>query len=102
MVSYFYEEIRIFELKMKIAVCGASLPLFDKSILKKACEIGKEIAANNHILRFGGCWGYPYEAAKGVFESKGKVVAISPGKDKEKHVNKYKFPADNFTEAEYT
>ncbi len=87
---------------MKIAICGASLPPFDKNILKKAYEIGKEIATNNHILRFGGCWGYPYEAAKGAFENKGKVIAISPGKDKEEHVKKYNFPTDNFTEAEYT
>lgn len=87
---------------MKIAICGASLPPFDKNILKKAYEVGKEIAASNHILRFGGCWGYPYEAAKGAFENRGKVIAISPGKGKEEHVKKYNFPADNFTEAEYT
>jgi uncharacterized protein (TIGR00725 family) len=87
---------------MKIAICGASVPPFDNNILKKSYEIGKEIALNNHILRFGGCWGYPYEAAKGAFERKGKVVAISPGKDREEHVKKYNFPADNFTEAEYT
>ncbi len=87
---------------MKIAVCGASLPPFDKNILKRAYEIGKEIAINNHILRFGGCWGYPYEAAKGAFENNGKVIAISPGKDTEEHVQKYNFPADNFTEIEYT
>ena len=87
---------------MNIAVCGASIPPFDKNILKKAYEIGKEIAANNNILRFGGCWGYPYEAAKGAFENKGKVIAVSPGKDREEHFKKYNFPTNNFTEAEYT
>ena len=87
---------------MKIAICGASLPPFDKTILKKAYEIGKEIAMNNNILRFGGCWGYPYEAAKGSFENKGKIVAISPAKDKDEHVNKYNFPTQNFTEIKYT
>lgn len=87
---------------MKIAVCGASLPPFDKEIVKKAYEIGKEIAINKHTLRFGGCWGYPYEAAKGAFENNGKVFAISPAKSKEEHINKYKFPYDNFTEIEYT
>ena len=86
---------------MKIAICGASLPPFDNKILKKAFEIGKEIATNNHILRFGGCWGYPYEAAKGAFQNKGKVIAISPAKNKEEHINHYKFPHDNFTEIEY-
>lgn len=87
---------------MKIAVCGASLPPFDNGILKKAYEIGRELAQNNHVLRFGGCWGHPYEAAKGAFESKGKVIAISPAKSKEEHINEYKFPHDNFTEIQYT
>ena len=87
---------------MKIAVCGQSLPPFDDSVTKKAYEIGNEIAANNHILRFGGCYGYPYEAARGTFESKGKVVAISPAKDRQEHVNKYNFPFKNFTEIEFT
>src|SRR3989338_325930 len=87
---------------MKIAVCGASLPPFDESILEKAYEIGKEIATNKHILRFGCCWGYPYEAAKGAFQNKGKVIAISPAKNKEGHLSKYNFPLDNFTEIKYT
>ena len=87
---------------MKIAICGASLPPFDKAILKKSYEIGKEIAVNNHILRFGGCWGYPYEAAKGTFENGGKVIAISPAKNMEEHTNKYNFPTKNFTEIDYT
>ena len=87
---------------MKIAVCGASLPPFDREIVKKAYEIGKEIAINKHILRFGGCWGYPYEAAKGAFENNGKVIAISPAKSKDGHINQYRFPHDNFTEIEHT
>ena len=87
---------------MQIAVCGASLPPFDRETVKKAYEIGKEIASNHHILRFGGCWGYPYEAAKGSFENKGKAIAISPAKSKDEHITQYKFPHDNFTDIEYT
>lgn len=87
---------------MKIAICGASLPPFDKTISKKAYEIGKEIAISNHVLRCGGCWGYPYEAAKGAFENKGEVIAISPAKNKQEHANHYKFPTQNFTEIDYT
>ncbi|MBI2653980.1 LOG family protein [Candidatus Woesearchaeota archaeon] len=87
---------------MQIAICGASLPPFDKSILKKAYEIGKEIAINNHTLRFGGCWGYPFEAAKGAFEAKGRVIAVSPAKNKDEHINIYKFPTENFTEIKFT
>ena len=87
---------------MKIAICGASLPPFDKAVLKKAYEIGKEIAVKNHVLRFGGCWGYPYEAAKGAFEKKGKVIAISPAKNMQEHVKKYRFPLSNMSEMKYT
>ena len=87
---------------MKISICGASLPPFDKTVLKKSYEIGKEIALNNHVLRFGGCWGYPYESAKGAFENKGSVIAISPGRDKEEHLTKYKFPTENITGFQFT
>ncbi|MEK6984316.1 MAG: hypothetical protein AABX33_07115 [Nanoarchaeota archaeon] len=87
---------------MKIAICGSSLPPYNKNILKKAFEIGKEIAVDNHTLRVGGCWGYPYEAAKGAFKKNGKVVAISPAMNKEEHINNYKFPNKNFTEIQYT
>jgi uncharacterized protein (TIGR00725 family) len=87
---------------MKIAICGQSLPKFDDEILKKSHEIGKEIAASRHTLRFGGCYGYPYEAAKGAFENRGKVIAVSPGKDKREHLEKYNFPAENTTEFEFT
>lgn len=87
---------------MKIAVCGASLPPFNKVILKKAYEIGKQIAVNNHTLRFGGCYGYPHEAAKGAFENNGEVIAISPAKNKQEHANKYRFPLSNISEIKYT
>ena len=91
-----------FWIEMEIAICGQSLPPFENSILKKAYEIGSEIASKNCILRFGGCNGYPYEAAKGAFENNGKVVAISPAKNREEHVNAYNFPIDNFTEIDFT
>ena len=87
---------------MKIAICGSSLAPFDKSVLGKSYEIGKEISINNHVLRFGGCWGYPYEAARGAFESNGKVHAISPAKNRDEHTLQYKFPIRNFTEIKYT
>ncbi|MBI1934861.1 LOG family protein [Candidatus Woesearchaeota archaeon] len=87
---------------MKIAVCGQSKEPFNEAILKKSYEIGRHIAGSGHILRFGGCWGYPYEAAKGAFENKGKVIAVSPAINKEEHLSKFKFPIDNISEIEYT
>ena len=37
---------------MKIAICGSSLAPFDKSVLGKSYEIGKEISINNHVKSF--------------------------------------------------
>jgi len=87
---------------MKIAVCGQSLPHFNKELLKKSYEIGKEIANKGHTLRFGGCHGYPYEAAKGAFESNGKAIAVSPAKNNQEHIEKYKFPTDKISDFEFT
>jgi len=58
---------------MKIAVCGSN-NASDKEIVKKAFEIGKEIATNNILLLTGAGDGYPYEAAKGAFSANGKVL----------------------------
>ena len=87
---------------MKIAVCGTSIGEIRKEILRKSWQIGVEIAKNRHVLMFGGCLGYPYEAAKGAFESKGKVIGVSPAKDKEEHVNKYGFPLNFISEMRFT
>lgn len=86
---------------MKIAVIGSSLES-DKDILKKAGIIGREIARNNCVLLVGGCRGYPYAAAKGAFEERGKVIAVSPAKGKDEHIKTYDFPTDAFSEIRYT
>ena len=86
---------------MKIAVCGSNNPS-DKEVVKKAFEIGKEIANKNVLLLTGAGNGYPYEAAKGAFSNDGKVFGVSPAKNEEEHINKYNFPNDAFTKIEYT
>ena len=87
---------------MKIAVCGTSVGPIKKDILRKSWETGAEIARKKHILVFGGCLGYPYEAAKGAYANKGKVIAISPAKGKSEHVKIYGFPTDSVSEIRYT
>jgi hypothetical protein len=87
---------------MKIAVTGSSLNGDDSEILRKAFEIGKEIALNNCTLMNGGCLGYPYAAAKGAFQNNGKVIGVSPAKNEEQHINRYNFPTDCFTEIRFT
>lgn len=87
---------------MKIALIGQSLEPFNSSIIKKAHEVGQEIARHNGILLSGGCWGYPYEAAMECFKAGGTTIAFSPAKNKEEHTEKYGFPLENFTEMIYT
>lgn len=87
---------------MKIAVCGTSIGEIRQEILKKSNEVGKEIAEKKHTLMFGACLGYPYGAAKGAFRNNGRVIGISPAKDKEEHISKYNFPLDSMTELKFT
>jgi len=86
---------------MKIAVCGSN-NASDNEILKKAFQIGEELAKNNILLLTGAGNGYPYEATKGAFSNNGHIFGISPAKDEEDHKNTYNFPTDAFTEIEYT
>ena len=87
---------------MKISVCGASESANDDEIKKKAFEIGKALAENDILVLTGATYGYPEAAAKGAFSNNGKVMGISPAKDKKEHVERYKFPTDSHTQIEFT
>lgn len=86
---------------MKIAACSSSI-MNDKETAKKAFAVGREIAKNNILLLTGAGKGYPYETAKGAFSVNGKVMGISPAKDREEHIKKYNFSTENYTQIEYT
>lgn len=86
---------------MKITICGSN-DASDAEIVKKAFEIGKELANNNVLVLTGAGNGYPYEAAKGAFSNDGKVFGVSPAQDEDDHVDEYHFPTDAFTKIEYT
>ena len=86
---------------MKIAICGSGLGE-NKEILKKAKEIGKEIAKSNNILLTGGGTGYPYSSVRGSILENGKVICYSPAANKEEHINKYGFPFEETVEYIYT
>lgn len=86
---------------MKIAVCGSGKGE-DKRLSEKVRQIGEEIAKLKAALYTGGCWGYPYEAAKACFNAKGRTIAISPAKDLEEHKSLYNFPSDAFSEYIFT
>lgn len=87
---------------MKISVCGASDGAKDEETKKKVFEIGKELANKNVLVLTGATYGYPQAAAEGAFSNNGKVVGISPAKDKQEHIETYKFPTDSYTQIEYT
>jgi len=87
---------------MKISICGASDGADDDEIKKKAFEIGKVLAENNVLVLTGATYGYPHASAKGAVSSNGKVMGISPAKDEKEHIEKYKFPTDNYTQIEFT
>ena len=86
---------------MKIAISGSGKGT-DKLILEKAKELGNLIAKNKHTLLTGGCKGYPYSAARGALLEGGEVIAYSPAKDEQQHIEKYNFPIDQGIEYIYT
>jgi uncharacterized protein (TIGR00725 family) len=63
---------------------GKTLP--DK-LLKLARDTGREIAFKNAVLVTGACMGTPQEAALGAREANGEVIAFSPAKNIEEHLN---------------
>jgi len=86
---------------MKIAISGSGNGT-NPEILNKSKELGKLIAKNNHILLYGGCKGYPYSVARGALLENGKVIAYSPAKDEQEHIERYSFSIDHGIEYVYT
>lgn len=84
--------------KIKIGVMGsASGPtLNNKAAVKKARELGQEIAKQDCILVNGACPGLPNEAAIGANEEDGFVLGISPAFSEEEHIHKYRSPQGEY------
>jgi len=93
-------------MKLKIGIMGSGLEKGGESITKKAeklaYDLGKEIAKHNCILVNGACGGIPHIASKGAKDAAGFVVGVSPAKDYDEHVRKYKFPTDVYNILFYT
>ena len=79
-------------MKIKIGVMGSSEIPKDKILIEKTREIGREIARHNCILINGATTGLPDQAARGAKDEEGFVIGISPAKDFQEHVSKYKLP----------
>ncbi len=76
--------------KFKIGVSGSMLGE-NPQLLKKAYDVGAEIASQNCILMYGACNGYPREAVRGSLDKGGVVVGISPSANITEHEKTFGF-----------
>jgi uncharacterized protein (TIGR00725 family) len=79
---------------IKIGVMGsASGPQTGNAIaIRKARQLGAEIARRGYILVNGACPGIPDEAAKAAHEEGGLIIGISPAFSEHEHIKEYKSP----------
>jgi uncharacterized protein (TIGR00725 family) len=89
-------------MKYVIGVFGSAAGKMDNEVLAQARETGRQIAAHGCITLTGACPGIPYEAIQGAKEVGGLTVGISPAESLKEHVERYKFPTDNFDVLIYT
>jgi len=87
---------------IKIGVMGSSRGRISAAELKKSFQTGQAIAQAQAILVFGGCKGLPGEAARGAKQAGGRVLAVSPARNKKEHTGKYKFSLKNIDKIIYT
>lgn len=80
---------------MKICVSGAAeTGHCGPDSLKKAEELGREIARQNAILINGATTGFPLWSAKGAKNEGGITVGLSPASCEKEHVEDYKLPLE--------
>lgn len=82
---------------MKIAVFGSMSEIVSDEINNLSYNIGKEISLQGHTLVTGGCYGIPYEAVKGAYETEGRIIGFSPTYSLEQHILE-KNPSNKFSE----
>lgn len=85
-------------MKLKIGVMGsASGPtIVSQENIKKAIELGYEIAKADCILVTGACPGLPDQAAFGAHQAGGFVMGVSPAFSHREHTERYKSPQDYY------
>lgn len=90
-------------LRYQICVSGAAeTGHCAPNALETAKLIGAEIAHRGAVLLTGATTGFPYWAAIGCKEAGGYSVGVSPAKNEEEHVEKYKLPLDYMDVILYT
>lgn len=88
-------------MRYKIGVIGSAAG-YENDILKKAREIGKEIATHDCILLTGGTTGVSYEAVKSAKENEGLTIGFSPAATLTEHTEAYGLPTEHFDVLIYT
>ncbi|MBU0706345.1 LOG family protein [Patescibacteria group bacterium] len=91
-------------MKYRIGVMGSAQgpTIKVQENIKKAIEIGQEIAKADCILVNGACPGLPDEAAYGAKNVGGMTMGISPAFSEEEHTKTYKSPKENYDIIIYT
>jgi len=89
--------------KYKIGVSGAeAIGHCAQGALKKAHEIGRQIALNNGVVITGACAGMPHSAVLGAKQEGGLTIGVSPAISEKKHKFDYDFPTENYDLIFYT
>jgi len=89
--------------RFKIAVSGAAeLNVCQKSAVRLAKEVGREIVRQDCVLITGATTGIPYFAARGAKEAKGVSIGFSPAASEISHLKTYRLPIDMFDVVVYT
>ena len=79
----------------KFAVLGSARETDTSPIAKLAFELGQEIGIIGGIVMTGGCPGLPHIACLGAKTTSAITISVSPGANKDEHVNSYGYPMDS-------
>jgi len=89
-------------MRLTVGVMGSAAGDHSAVVQKQVRTLGQAIGQRGLILITGACPGLPYECAKGVRETGGGSVGISPALSLDEHVHKYHSPTDVFDVLIYT
>ena len=87
---------------LTIGVMGSADFDEPEHVRQMAYELGKVIAQKEYVLITGACPGLPYECARGVSETGGMSIGISPALSLDEHIHKYDSPSDTYDVIIYT
>lgn len=94
-------------MRTKIGVMGSAAPdsarlETGKAVVEKAEQLGEAIAKRDVVLLTGATTGLVYVAGKAAHEAGCFHIGISPGSNKDEHVELYKLPLDACDTLVYT